>query len=52
MATTTHKVAAVLSMAVPALILAAVFTNAAPHFSRVAGVATPSMAPSVADIDW
>ena len=48
MATTTHKVAAVLSTAVAALILAAVFASAAPHFSG----ATTSAAPSVADIDW
>jgi hypothetical protein len=52
MATTTHKVAAVLVMAVAALVLAAaMFANAAPHFFGGAGDTT-SAAPSVADIDW
>jgi hypothetical protein len=52
MATTTHKVAAVLIMAVAALIVAAAFASAAPHFSGVAGGTAPAAAPSVADIDW
>jgi hypothetical protein len=52
MATTTHKVAAVLIMAVAALILTAVFASAAPRISGVAGDTSPAAAPSVADIDW
>ena len=47
MSTTTHKVGAVLTMIVAALILAAVSANAA-----VAGVTTQTKAPSIADIDW
>jgi hypothetical protein len=52
MSTTTHKVAAVLSMAFAGLILAAVFASAAHHSYRVASGTTPTKAPSIADIDW
>ncbi len=47
MATTTHKVAAVLSMAVATLALA-LSLSTAPHSYNVAQATTPS----VADIDW
>jgi hypothetical protein len=52
MSNTPHKVAAVLTMFVAALILAVVFANAAPHFSGVARDTALAAAPSVADIDW
>ena len=50
MSTTTHKVAAILSMAVAALALA-LSVSTAPHSSVAGGTnaATPS---SVADLDW